>query len=89
MTPSEGFLISDTEIAESYSDDSKAEVYSVDGQEIVYSPVLGTAMTRDDTGELICTEASNPEDAIFRLAGAGSIDPPFQLDDQIEPGTHT
>ena len=46
-------------------------------------------MTRDTAGELVCTKANNPEDAVFRLAGAGAIEPPFQLDDQIELGAHT
>lgn len=87
--PSQGHSISDAEIAESYGDDTKAEVYSVNGREIVYSPVLGTAMTRNAAGELICTEASSPENAIFRLVGAGSIEILFQMDDKIEPESHT
>lgn len=89
MPPSEDLPISDAEIAESYGNDTKAEVYTVDGREIVYSPVLGTAMTRDDVGELVCTKASSPENAIFRLVGAGSVEMPFRVDDEIEPGAHT
>ena len=78
--PSEGIPISDAEIAESYGDDTNAEVYSVNGQEIVYSPVLGTAMTRNDSGELICTDATSPENAIFRLVVAWSLEDPFRMD---------
>ena len=84
MPPPEEAPISDAEIAESYGDDTNAEVYSVNGQEIVYSSVLGTAMTRDDTGELICTEANSPENAIFRLVGSGVIETPYRVDDKIE-----